>query len=234
MLINKEFTLAGECQEDYLLLDQEWSSGIAGRPREFDRDLALERARDLFWARGYEGTSMSDLVAALGIASARIYAAFGSKEALFREAIEHYEAKEGSFADRALSKSKDVRSALENMFREAVRLYTPGQRGCMVVSAATNCAQENSAVGIWLAEHRKARTQSIIDRLREAKHSGEIPEDVDEVAVGDCCATLLHGLSVQARDGIDQHRLDAAVEAFLAAFDLAAGGNIRRRKGTSA
>ena len=57
---------------------------MAGRPREFDRDLALEKARDLFWARGYEGTSMSDLVAALGIASARIYAAFGSKEALPR------------------------------------------------------------------------------------------------------------------------------------------------------
>ncbi|UTD29533.1 TetR/AcrR family transcriptional regulator [Bradyrhizobium sp. WD16] len=200
---------------------------MAGRPREFDRDLALERARDLFWARGYEGTSMSDLVAGLGIASARIYAAFGSKEALFREAIEHYEAREGSFAERALSGVKDVRSALENMFREAVRLYTTGQRGCMVVSAATNCAQENTAVSAWLAEHRKARTQSIIERLREAKHSGEIPDHIDEVALGDCCATLLHGLSVQARDGIDRHRLDAMVDAFLAAFDLMMGGNSR-------
>jgi AcrR family transcriptional regulator len=197
---------------------------VAGRPREFDREVALKRARDRFWERGYEGTSMSDLVEAMGIASARIYAAFGSKEALFREAIEDYEAKEGSFADRALSDAKDVRSALESMFRDAVRLYTTGKRGCMVVSAATNCMPENVAIGTWLSEHRKARTQSVIARLREAKRAGEIPDDADEVALGDCCATLLHGLSVQARDGISKRRLDAMVDAFLAAFD----GLIRR------
>jgi AcrR family transcriptional regulator len=59
---------------------------MAGRPREFDRDKALERAMLAFWQRGYEGTSMADLVQALGIASARIYAAFGSKQDLFRAA----------------------------------------------------------------------------------------------------------------------------------------------------
>lgn len=193
---------------------------MAGRPREFDRDLALEMARDLFWARGYEGASMADLVAALGIASARIYAAFGSKEALFREAIELYEAKEGGFADRALSEATDVRSALDDMFRAAIALYTKGQRGCMVVTAATNCAPENAALGAWLSEHRKARTQSIIDRLLRAKHTGEIEEHVDEAALGDCCATMLHGLSVQARDGVGADRLNAMVDAFLAAFDL--------------
>ncbi|MCG6395766.1 TetR/AcrR family transcriptional regulator, partial [Vibrio alginolyticus] len=63
---------------------------MAGRPREFDREVALRKAEQVFWQRGYEGTSMSDLVAALGIASARIYAAFGSKENLFREAIALY------------------------------------------------------------------------------------------------------------------------------------------------
>jgi len=188
---------------------------MAGRPREFDRDAALKRARDLFWERGYEGASMSDLVAALGIASARIYAAFGSKEELFRAAIEQYEAEEGAFADRALSGSKDVRAALGDMFGEAIKLYTTKQRGCMVVSAATNCAPENVALGAWLAEHRRARTKSIIDRLRKAKLAGEIPDHVDAVALGDCCATMLHGLSVQARDGVGSERLNAMVQVFL-------------------
>jgi len=201
--------------------------GMAGRPRAFDRGLALERARDLFWARGYEGTSMSDLVAALGIASARIYAAFGSKEALFREAIARYEAEEGGFADRALAGAKDIRSTLEDMFREAIELYTVEQRGCMVVAAATNCAPENAALGAWLAEHRRARTHSLIDRLRQAKQSGELPAIVDEVAIGDCCATLLHGLSVQARDGIGRQRLDAMVSAFLQAFDAMVAENAK-------
>lgn len=70
---------------------------MAGRPREFDREQALLKARNLFWRQGYEGTSMSDLVAELGIASARIYKAFGSKEQLFREAIASYETEEGGF-----------------------------------------------------------------------------------------------------------------------------------------
>nr|WP_323748773.1 TetR/AcrR family transcriptional regulator [Chelatococcus asaccharovorans] len=200
-------------------------TGMAGRPREFDRGVALERARDLFWVRGYEGTSMSDLVAALGIASARIYAAFGSKEALFREAIAHYEAEEGGFADQALGGTKDVRTAIEDMFRKAIKLYTVKQRGCMVVSAATNCAPENAALGAWLADHRRARTQSLIDRLRQAKQAGELPASFDEVAIGDCCATLLHGLSVQARDGVSRRRLDAMVSVFLHAFDAMAEGN---------
>jgi AcrR family transcriptional regulator len=196
---------------------------MVGRPREFDRNEALRKARDLFWVSGYEGTSMADLVAELGIASARIYAAFGSKEALFREAIELYETDEGGFADRALSGGKDIRFALKDMFRAAIELYTARQRGCMVVSAATNCAPDNAALGAWLAELRKARTQSIIDCLRRAKRTGELPDGIDEVALGDCCATLLHGLSVQARDGIGSDRLDAMVESFLSAFNLASG-----------
>ncbi|WP_218020410.1 helix-turn-helix domain-containing protein [Nocardia sienata] len=60
---------------------------MAGRPREFDRDIALTRAQALFWERGYEGVSLADLVAATGLASASLYAAFGSKEQLFREAV---------------------------------------------------------------------------------------------------------------------------------------------------
>src|SRR5579859_473833 len=108
---------------------------MAGRPREFDRDAALTSARDLFWERGYEGVSMSDLIEKLGLASARIYAAFGSKEDLFREAIQHYENNEGSFVDRAFAEELTVIGAIERMFRDAVELYTrkAGPRGCMVV-----------------------------------------------------------------------------------------------------
>ena len=80
---------------------------MAGRPREFDRDQALRKAMLLFWQHGYEGTSMSALVEALGIASARIYAAFGSKEQLFREAVALYEEGEGGFAPRALEQPAD-------------------------------------------------------------------------------------------------------------------------------
>lgn len=151
------------------------------RPREFDRDEALAKARDAFWTRGYEGTSMADLVSELGIASARIYAAFGSKEDLFREAIGLYEVKEGGFVDRALAQEPTARLAVARMLREAVETYTrPGKPwGCMVVTAATNCAAENSRVQEWLAERRRQQTAAIAGRLARAVRDGELVEDAD-------------------------------------------------------
>ncbi|MBB5366797.1 MULTISPECIES: TetR/AcrR family transcriptional regulator [unclassified Janthinobacterium] len=196
---------------------------MAGRPREFDRAQALAKARDLFWTRGYEGVSMADLVAALGIASARIYAAFGSKEQLFREAVELYETGEGAFAVHALAARLNVRNALVRMLEEAVLLYTrSGQpQGCMVVTAATNTSAENAGIADWLAQHRRARTQSLIERLRDAQAKGELREDADVQALGDYYAALLHGLSVQARDGIAAARLLALIVPAMAPLDLA-------------
>ncbi len=176
-----------------------------------------------FWRRGYEGTSMADLVQALGIASARIYAAFGSKQDLFREAVQRYEAGDGGFADRAMVQEPHVRDALARVLRDAVATYTDDAHplGCMVVTAATNCAEENEAVAVWLAEHRRQRTQSLIDRLQRALDEGELRAGTDVQALGDFYATQLHGISVQARDGVPRQRLLAAVETALLLLDTA-------------
>lgn len=176
-----------------------------------------------FWRRGYEGTSMADLVQALGIASARIYAAFGSKQDLFREAVQHYEAGDGGFADRAMAQEPRVRDALARVLRDAVATYTDDAHplGCMVVTAATNCAEENEAVAAWLAEHRRQRTQSLIDRLQRALDEGELRAGTDVQALGEFYATQLHGISVQARDGVPRQRLLAAVQTALLLLDTA-------------
>ncbi|MEG2877427.1 MAG: helix-turn-helix domain-containing protein [Comamonas sp.] len=196
---------------------------MAGRPREFDRDQALERAMLAFWQRGYEGTSMADLVQALGIASARIYAAFGSKQALFREAVQRYESGAGCFADKALADEAQVRESIARMLTDAATVYTePGQpQGCMVVMAAINFAQENAEVAAWLADHRRQRTQSIIDRLQRARDEGQLRPATDVQALGDFYATQLHGISVQARDGVARARLLAACEVAMGALDQA-------------
>jgi AcrR family transcriptional regulator len=193
---------------------------LAGRPREFDQDAALSRIQEAFWARGYEGTSMADLVQATGLASARLYAAFGSKEAMFRAAVERYERLEGGFADRALAEEPTAREAVERMLREAVALYSgPEPRGCMVVSAATNCSAENDAVRAWLEQHRKRRTASITARLRSAVAAGELSRDIDVQAVGDVFAAILNGLSVQARDGVPRRRLLALIDQAMTLLD---------------
>lgn len=193
---------------------------MAGRPREFDRDAALGKARDAFWARGYEGVSMADLVGALGLASARIYAAFGSKEALFRETVALYDAGEGGFATRALAEEPTARAAIERILIEAIETYTREQRprGCMVVSAATNCASENEGVREWLAEFRRHRTASLVERLEKAVTDGELSQRTDAQSLGDYFATVLHGLSIQARDGVSRERLMATVPAIMKSF----------------
>ncbi|WP_309227646.1 MULTISPECIES: TetR/AcrR family transcriptional regulator [unclassified Mycolicibacterium] len=180
----------------------------------------LEQIQHVFWERGYESTSMNDLVAATGLASARLYAAYGSKEALFREAIGRYEQQEGGFADRALAEEPTAYCAIERMLREAVDLYTAdGSRGCMVVSAATNCSPANDGVRHWLAEHRRQRTESVVNRLHAAVAAGELSAGIDPQAVGDAYAALLHGISVQARDGIPRDRLLALIGPAMSLLD---------------
>ncbi len=187
------------------------------RPREFDRDQALRMARDAFWARGYEATSIADLVEALGLASARIYAAFGSKEDLFREAVELYETTEGGFVGRALSQEPTALRAVARMLREAVETYTrPGRAwGCMVVSSATNCGVENDRVREWLAERRRRQTAVIIERLVQGVREKDLGPDIDPDVLGDYLSTLMHGLSVQARDGVPKRQLLAVCEYAL-------------------
>lgn len=189
---------------------------MAGRPREFDRGQALIAARDLFWRHGYEGTSLADLVTALGIASARIYKAFGSKEQLYREAIAHYGQYEGGFAGRALQHPQ-VLSAIRQMLEQAVLLYTRSDppAGCMVVSAAGGLSEENQPLAQWLADQRRLRSAEIVARLQLAQQQGQLQSDVATRPLGEYYATVLHGLSVQARDGVSREQLTAAIEVAM-------------------
>ncbi|EHU2105683.1 TetR/AcrR family transcriptional regulator [Acinetobacter baumannii] len=193
---------------------------MAGRPREFDREEALVKARDFFWLHGYEGTSMSDLVEVLGIASARIYKAFGSKEALFREAVNHYENNEGNFALNAL-KQKNIKDAINQLFQDALALYTQANHsyGCMVVSAASVLGEENQAVLEWMKAQRIARGQSLVDRFVQAKSDGQLVADADPKTLGQYYALVLHGLSVQARDGYSKEELATVISFALQNLD---------------
>ena len=194
---------------------------MAGRPREFDRDEALAKARDAFWRRGYEAVAMSDLVAILGLASSRIYAAFGSKEDLFRETVALYRDTEGGAPVRALRAAPTAREGIEAMLYAAVVTYTqPGRpRGCMVVTAATNCSSASDAVVKWLAECRRERNRAIFDRLSLAAADGELTPQADIQAMADYFGAVMSGLSVQARDGLSRGRLLALIPAAIAALE---------------
>src|ERR1700749_3660752 len=118
-----------------------------GRPRAFDRDEALDRAMHLFWRRGYEATSVSDLTEAMGITPPSLYAAFGDKKRLFLETVDRYQSGPGSFAQAAFTDPTAERPMRLLMLDTIDSFFEPGNpKGCMVVLAATNCTSDSSDI----------------------------------------------------------------------------------------
>lgn len=191
-----------------------------GRPRAFDRDLALRRAMEIFWEHGYEGASMTDLTTAMGISSPSLYAAFGCKEQLFREAVELYGRTDGSFTERALREGETARASIESMLRDNAVSYTAQDKphGCMVVLAGSTYTTRNTEIRDFLVEKRRRTTEQIQNRLNRGVAEGDLPPDTDTADLADFYATVLFGLSIRARDGADHARLERAIDRALAAW----------------
>lgn len=193
---------------------------MAGRPREFDKATALRKIREVFWKKGFDATTMIDLIDASGVASASLYSTFGTKADMFREAILDYNANEGGFASRALREEPNSRTAILQMLTEAVMLFSSWDqpRGCMIVSLGLRMGAEDDLVS-WLSEQRKQRLRSVAERLRLAQDAGEVHQSADVIALADFIATVLQGLSIQAEDGMPKERLLAVVKQTMEYYD---------------
>jgi len=192
-----------------------------GRPRSFDRAAALRRAMEVFWAKGYDGASLSDLTAAMGINSPSLYAAFGSKEALFREALALYSATEGTEIWTTLPDAPSAREAIERFLRATAEAFTKGDkpRGCLIVLGALHPSDANANVCQELRRHRAENVAALRDRLERAVREGELRKGVDCQAVATFYATVQQGMSIQARDGAAREALLAVADCAMAAWD---------------
>lgn len=193
-----------------------------GRPRSFDREQALRAALRVFRENGYEGTSLSHLQEALGgLSPPSIYAAFGSKEQLFKEATELYVASRRASAEREMAGVTTARETIAAMLRCAVlgSTETGEPRGCLLVQGAITCSASGEGVQKYLHDLRVEEQRAILKRLKAGVASGELPAGTDVQAMAQFYTTFARGIAVQARDGATRTSLMAAVDCAMGAWD---------------
>jgi len=183
-----------------------------GRPLSFDREAALEKAMHVFWERGYEAASVADLTAAMGITPPSLYTAFGDKEHLFLEAIDAYGKGPGVFGARALAEEPTARRAIQRMLEEGAAELTDARhpRGCMMVTAATNCSIAAEHVQEALVKLRALGIERMQKRIQQGIDDGELPADTDARALANFYATVYQGMSMQAKDGASRKSILAS------------------------
>jgi AcrR family transcriptional regulator len=184
-----------------------------GRPREFDVDEALASALRVFWQRGYEGASMTELTAEMGITKPSLYAAFGNKEALFKKALDLYEREKMAYMAPALEEPTSRRMA-ERLLTGALHMQTSScdPKGCLGVISTMACGQEAESVREFVIERQQKTRQLMIDRLQRAKDEGDLPADIEPEALSRYMIAVMQGLSVQASAGASCQELQSLVD----------------------
>lgn len=203
-----------------------------GRPRKVDPDAALETAITVFWEKGYEGTSMSDLVAATGVAKPGLYAAFGDKESLFAKALEHYVDRGWPLLED-LAQSADpidvvLRRFLCGIAAAATDKKAPG--GCFLVNSLVECANQTGPLEDLTRTIEKKRQAVLLKRLRAAIKGGELADNADAKALADFFTGQSLALAVMGRAGANTETLDRVID--LAMRALPSGNSLQGNNGS--
>ncbi|MEZ0232907.1 MAG: TetR/AcrR family transcriptional regulator [Methylophilaceae bacterium] len=192
---------------------------VAGRPRAFDMEQALDRALQVFWRKGYEGTSLPDLTDAMGINRPSLYAAFGNKESLFRKALDRYSERNAIFVDEALS-APTAREVVEKLLHSVAyaRCCPENPPGCLAVQAALVCGDDAESIRKELVMRRAASESRIRERMERAKEEGDLPTNADPTVLARYVSTVIQGMAVQSASGASHTELETVVEMALLAW----------------
>lgn len=191
------------------------------RSKEFDPDLALRRALELFWERGYEATSMADLVEHLGIARASIYATFGGKHELYLKALERYLGDTDPKIAEALSQPGPVLPAVRALIEHYAEESAGDQarRGCLVVNTAVELAARDAEAARLVEASWAFLEATLTSALTRARAQGELPPGKDPRSLARLLLVLFQGMRVLGRAPADEGRLRDATREALALFD---------------
>lgn len=187
-----------------------------GRPRAYDPDMALERARDVFWDGGFTASSLDDLGEAMSMTRPSLYHAFGDKEQLYLRTLERYRDESLAALRNALDPDRPLAECLRIVYATALSTYLAGQsgaRGCLLIGTAATESVSNAQVRQVLGKSLIAFDRAFEDRFRIAQARGELNPGVDVTALSRLASAVLHTLAVRARAGETSAVLEAIAEA---------------------
>ncbi|NWE23331.1 TetR/AcrR family transcriptional regulator [Pseudomonas sp. P7548] len=198
-----------------------------GRPRNFDRDQAVDQALHLFWQHGYDATSLAQLKAGLGggISAPSFYAAFGSKEALFDECVQRYLATYAQVTECLWDETLPPRQAVETALRQSARMQCEDghPKGCMVALGVMSApSPENARVADALTQSRARTRAGIVACIERAVNTGQLPDTLNVAAMATVFDSFLQGVSILARDNVPHATINAAISQLLLTWDIAA------------
>jgi AcrR family transcriptional regulator len=203
-----------------------------GRPRSFDREAALDAAMGVFWEKGFEATSITDLTAAMGINPPSLYAAFGDKEKLFLESVERYAASQGDPCPEVDTARESIEGYLTY---KADLLGGAGHpKGCMFMVALFTAANTSPALQKFLQDKRMESRERMRLRIKQGIEDGDVPPGTDAAALADFYSVIMTGMSQQARDGASRKALRATVERAMMVFPPVVKGARKRRENQAA
>lgn len=186
-----------------------------GRPRGFDREAAVATAMDLFWRHGYEGVSVSDLTAAIGIAPPSLYAAFGSKALLYREALDRYATGAGALDLSVLDRAEDLHEAVGAVLDTAIASVFAGGRACMISTGMLASHRDHAALAREVADRRREFETLLGEKLLRWIAPAE------SISVARYLMAVMQGISVHAGDGTSRAELESIADHARAALSQA-------------
>jgi AcrR family transcriptional regulator len=190
-----------------------------GRPREFDCDVVLDRALEVFWRKGYEGASMSELTEAMGINRPSLYAAFGNKEELFRKALDRYANGPAAYAREALA-ARTAREVAERLLHGAAHALTDPNHppGCLGVQGALSCGEAADTIREELSSRRSSFEMALRQRFERAQAEGDLKPKINCADLARLITTVTQGMAVQAASGVTRKELLKVVSMVLLAW----------------
>lgn len=187
-----------------------------GRPRAYDRDVALTSAMNLFWERGYAATSLDDLSRAMDMNRPSIYAAFGDKQALYKQALEHYRARVRAAIKEVFDERRPLRDALRDFYERAIEIYLSGEgsgRGCFIIGTALTESVANPELRASLADGFRGLDRLLSARIALGKQRDEVDADANPEELAKVASAMLYLLAIQARTGATRKSLRATMNA---------------------